>query len=62
MKPANFDIQAIRAAWESISAMLLEEIAADQGESVNDTLNPSRSSAKLKPALAYSTPEKFARP
>ena len=57
MKPADFDIQAIRAAWESISAMLLEEIEADQGESVNDKVNPSRSSSKLNPALAYSTPE-----
>ena len=53
MKPTSFDIQAIRAAWESISAMLQKEIAEDNSNPVNRLPNPAHSSANHNRAVAY---------
>jgi hypothetical protein len=51
MQTRNFEAAAIRAAWESISRMLKEEIARDSEES---HANKTRSSSSRNPTKGKS--------
>ena len=61
MKTRNFEVTTIRAAWESISRMLLEEIARDPKEPIINVANFPCGPLDQKLVPVYATQEVASR-